>query len=1193
MRISEVNFPEALITAIRDRDLVVFAGAGVSMGEPAGLPSFVKLANRISEHTGQSRRNDEPIDAFLGRLERDGDGVDVYTRAVRALSREDEEPPQPTHLHRGLLRLYRGPDQVRLVTTNFDELFEEAVSDVFDHGLQVFRAPALPLGGDFSGVVYLHGSVREPKRMVLTDGDFGRAYLTEGWARRFVLDLFQAKTVLFVGYRHEDVVVSYLARALPPADEPRRFALVGSLRYEHDLARWKKLGVVPIAYPQAGEGDHKALPVAVGALETIVHRGVLDWRRTIGDIAAVPPPIDQESNDLIQFALEKEENVRFFTESAESAEWIAWLADRGSLDGLFDDSKYGEREHRLGLWLLRRFAAEDADALFVLIGSRANRLSTAFWRAAVTRLDDDEAAEVRRDLLCRWVSLLVENLPRIEARGGWISSLAQVCARHSLWDDLLRIFDHCCLRHLASLHAVQSRYLLVAGDSESFWLNDLWAEAVRPHLGRFAEALLARAAGCFEQRRRLLAVWRPDLKGRDWGVLDRVDIGGQGEDGRTREAMDVLFDAVRDSLGWLGEHDEQAAGRWCDRLVGSESTALRRLAAHGLSTRPSMSADDRLGWLLQNTDLHDLALRHELLRVAKTAYSGAADDSRQRFVERILDVEAPPCTCEDAEHADHKKFEWLVRLEEAAPDCLYVRTPLEDIRSRHPGFGRRDEPDSKGLKAEVDMVMGQDSWSANEMLSTPAEQWVSSLRTDLPEYEYGFDRDGQSIDRIRALEYEIGRAVEREPRWGLDVAGALLAADRVAEPFWPRLLRKLGDAEGSVSGEVIALFDRPELQAAHPGPIAEVLRSALEESRPEWTGDLFPKVLAVALDLWNVAWSVELNDAAEVQQRGWRHGGLNHPAASLATFGICTLDALRKGCGSSTGAADRAQVLDALTPSVAEDSDSAAVSVSVLAGQLSFLLAVEEEWTRENLLPLFAAEAASSGRTTLHQAVWDGFLAHGRLAPAVAEALEPAFLSLAKSVGGFSEWKRRRFLYYATAMMVYYIDDPLTQWVPPLFRQLDEEGRAEFAMDVGRQLRQASPDIQLKCWQRWLRQHWRNRLDGVLGPLAQGETAAMFYWLSSLGPVFPEAVDLAVRMPAVPGQRVPLRLSKLGDRYAGTENVQALAKLVLHLSDHDLGLDRGDRLRLIERLLREDLSEKTKRSLEAAKAKWGRDLDVA
>ncbi len=77
MKIKGVDFPAGLLNALRGERLVVFAGAGVSMGPPARLPSFRKLAERVTDGTGQSRaRKDhgkvvesETEDQFLGRLE--------------------------------------------------------------------------------------------------------------------------------------------------------------------------------------------------------------------------------------------------------------------------------------------------------------------------------------------------------------------------------------------------------------------------------------------------------------------------------------------------------------------------------------------------------------------------------------------------------------------------------------------------------------------------------------------------------------------------------------------------------------------------------------------------------------------------------------------------------------------------------------------------------------------------------------------------------------------------------------------------------------------------------------------------------------------------------------------------------------------------------------------------------------------
>ena len=224
MKISDIHFPAPLLSALRDGELVVFAGAGISVGEPASLPKFNALAESIAQGTGQSRRTHESEDVFLGRLQhRD---VLVHDIAARILRKNCSGGiPKPTSLHRDLLRLYPEPGAVRIVTTNFDLLSADAAQDVFPEQPELFKAPALPLGRTFNGIVHVHGCLDRPRDMVLTDADFGRAYLTEGWARRFLVELFRSFTVMFVGYSHDDTVMKYLARALPARESNPRFAL--------------------------------------------------------------------------------------------------------------------------------------------------------------------------------------------------------------------------------------------------------------------------------------------------------------------------------------------------------------------------------------------------------------------------------------------------------------------------------------------------------------------------------------------------------------------------------------------------------------------------------------------------------------------------------------------------------------------------------------------------------------------------------------------------------------------------------------------------------------------------------------------------------------------------------------------------------------------------------------------------------
>ena len=97
MRMAGTEFPEPLLNALRDGRLVIFAGAGVSMGPPANLPGFHELARQVAEGTGFSIGEYEPEDRFLGRVK--AAGPNVHQIAAQRLQRNN---PRPTDLHRGL-----------------------------------------------------------------------------------------------------------------------------------------------------------------------------------------------------------------------------------------------------------------------------------------------------------------------------------------------------------------------------------------------------------------------------------------------------------------------------------------------------------------------------------------------------------------------------------------------------------------------------------------------------------------------------------------------------------------------------------------------------------------------------------------------------------------------------------------------------------------------------------------------------------------------------------------------------------------------------------------------------------------------------------------------------------------------------------------------------------------------------------
>lgn len=239
MIVQGIDFPNELIKSMEENKLVVFAGAGVSMGNPTKLPSFDDLAEEIAGNSGIERDKNDPCDIFLGKIK--SNNINVNKIAAEKLS---ESKLQHNKLHEYIIRLFGENQVVRIVTTNYDQMLEQA-SKCIGRKVKVFNSPALSLGNDIDGIVHIHGNVDDPEHMVLTDSDFGNAYMVEGYASRFLSEIFKNYTVLFVGYSYNDVIVRYLTRAIVKNDDFNKYILIDQPRVE-----WQYLGIKPIIFPK-------------------------------------------------------------------------------------------------------------------------------------------------------------------------------------------------------------------------------------------------------------------------------------------------------------------------------------------------------------------------------------------------------------------------------------------------------------------------------------------------------------------------------------------------------------------------------------------------------------------------------------------------------------------------------------------------------------------------------------------------------------------------------------------------------------------------------------------------------------------------------------------------------------------------------------------------------------------------------
>lgn len=311
------DIPERLLQAHEDGRVVFFCGAGISY--PARLPGFAGLVAKVYEALAatpnavqQAAIKAGQFDTAIGLLEADiVGGRETVRRALAGILIPDLSAPNATATHDALLTLGKCRNgNTRLITTNFDRLFEEVIV-AKSLPIQQFQAPLLPVPKNrWDGLVYLHGllsaapTASELDRLVVSSGDFGLAYLTERWAARFVSELFRNYTVCFVGYSINDPVLRYMMDALAAdrllGESPPEMFAFGSFskgKEEERANEWRAKNVTPILYRE--HNRHAYLHKTLRAWAETYRDGVRGKERIVVECAMARPMASTRQDDFV------------------------------------------------------------------------------------------------------------------------------------------------------------------------------------------------------------------------------------------------------------------------------------------------------------------------------------------------------------------------------------------------------------------------------------------------------------------------------------------------------------------------------------------------------------------------------------------------------------------------------------------------------------------------------------------------------------------------------------------------------------------------------------------------------------------------------------------------------------------------------------------------------------------------------
>ena len=1119
------------------------------MGRRSDLPSFDGLVDHVYSHHHLKPDAAEQgalcrceFDKALGLLARP---ERVGERQLRRTVIERLSTPAtgPLNTHTALITLSsHGTTGLRLVTTNFDNRFIEAGVDdgCFD------AAPKLPLPKPhaWASLVHLHGHISrggDGANLVLTTADFGRAYLSEGWASRFVTELFREFTVVFVGYSLDDRVMSYLVDALAAERASgARFSTAYAFA-PHDgtdscreavNAGWLAKNVQPILYDM--RNDHQYLSdtlIEWARLKTDPFRTreqiVMDEMTKLPDRLGAERVTWALRNPVTAQALAKAPAKTKEQDYPKIEQWLERFHEAGLLSQPASDSDdsparlvgdtqaprhLGTVSRQLGRWMARHLHVPHVLTWVLQHGGRVHPLLRHQLRKRLADPPDPNTADaIPPKLRHMWTILCAEEMvdrhrfllvpqhlnaaskpERRRIAEHAITSIAPrlVVRPGADWGSRLR------KERLPPIESCAHLEVIAGDDDERHLIEPVLKD--RDILARYADTLTSYLEHALSLLKEVDGVslsvgYRPSIADHD---------RNSGADDWTH-----LVDLVRDSYVAVAEHDRDRARYLFRRWMRSPHPLFKRLALHILTDDPRCDIRLAKQLLLDGSPpgLWDLDMRREVLRFLRLAGRRLPPTLHTAVVRAI---HATPESKNDysANQAERAVRLHKLRLSGAALDST-SRSLADEWRPSHDDS--TDDRDEFLSSHEYRWVGPGDSAPALLLDGTFTEV-VTALRSDRIQPDEFMDfAIRQQSKAVRALRALADSEEWKAEHWDYFLEGLA----------YLRRNQNLTDDVQEEAAEM--LLDAPDDLLANVRSVA----GFVEELAEQYDADQEPRFGA----LWIKAW-INVGEAEYT-----RHDPLGErsPAARLAQAACERLWKYEPRAGYGLPAAVQTYFDTVVT------GPNGLPGRVVLASHLYELFTIDPAWTKRSIIACLDPEDSDEAF-----ALWGGYAWSAKIGPNLLSAMEDSLLKMLERY--YRVHDRNRVL---IALLVMSCIDTPKHFEPHRVRQA-VDAWSENALEGALwylAVRLKTSDERASIWttkvKPWLTTYWPQERQRNTARTAD----EMVKIVMESGSAFPDAVSWSLDVRAVQPIRRLLRLHRLVE--PGYHHIKEYPDAVLQLLD--------------------------------------------
>lgn len=1135
MYLNNIDFPNQILGAIQDNKLVVFAGAGASMDKPTYLPNFKDLAKEIAEDTGKTLLENEPCEVFLGALK--ADGIDVNGIAANILS---NSCLMHNALHEAIVNLFSSPENVKIVTTNYDQMFEQVLEEKAIT-VPVFNSPALPLGNDISGIIHIHGNVSDPKYMVVTDEDFGKAYLTEGYAARFLIKLFESYTILFIGYSYNDTILRYLTRAMSREHSANRYILTDDTE-----SNWNALGISPIYFPRR---SFAVMRNAVIKLGNYSKKGLWDWKNQFLEIADSPPK-DLTIETQLDYCLESIERSRVLSNSIHGQGWLELLDSRDVFSCCFSDLSVADEKGAIWAnWLIDEFVGSDDDNLIGLIVKHENRLSGYFAKLLLQKIVFSEN-RVNDQYLKTYFTLLDQYFTN-----PWIIS-------QSIELVFKRKFYHLSLHLFTKLFRTTIKFeksiwfkseklepkLVMMGDY--YTVKSVWDLIGEEITSRYASEVLSFVWKTIEDVHFQYAeVGHASDKTEPWSMS--MLIVEEREKENNKQPFHVLVKAFLQAIQTIRNKDDLRF--YLKNNLYSESILLRKIALRAIRECECFSNDETLALISNESFIWHTEAKEQVFLLAKKVFSKASPEMQDRYLDII---EKGPNQDVD-EHSKHYAiYNWCVWLQGTNPTNKRIESIIKLILGEY-DFIPREHPELVIQESEAAWIPDTSPIMSAEMVEMPIEKLTSFLLEYKTNAFEGPTRWG--------LLSTFKDTVKDNPEWANKLTHYFYKKRIGSQEIWNRLFWGLGEAELSVEDalswctELNTVMDIiPDVKEVASFLLMVLRNKAIQQKYKENEQQLYE----LSIKLW------DRRDTSSPSEMRLIDKAFNTTTGIVL---MCWIYMVSYSGEKELSEPYKSRFEDALQTNPWEYE----VAACILAGHFNFFCYRDREWCNEHFEPLLTGDNKEA-----FISAWEGVSYFSRrISKDTADIMAPIYLKAVKNINWLDGEAREGFIDLYLTLLIFVVDKPTLKYIPEFYKSSSEENRNKFVKVIGYRLENMDLETKSDWWNKWLKRYLENRKSNKPVELSQSECSTLFMLLPHLDFVFEDAVKILCKGSISTGLDYlfwhELEEKKLASRYP-----HSIAKLLVTLlkSIKELGFEKDYITRIVTSL--HDLSEKENQQLQ-------------